>query len=116
MKKDEIMKYWLESAELDFKAMASLFSNAHYVWALFIGHLVIEKLLKVYYVKSVDTEAPYTHDLLKIAEKSGLELTNNQKLFLDEVTAFNIRVRYPIIKGSFTKKQPENSASSISSK
>lgn len=104
MKKDEIVKYWIESADLDFRAMDSLFSNSHYVWALFIGHLVIEKLLKACYAKNVDREIPYTHDLLKIAEKSGLELTNDQKLFLDEVTTFNMRARYPDYKKKFYKK------------
>lgn len=104
IKKDEIVKYWLESADLDFKAMTSLFSNGHYVWALFIGHLVIEKLLKAYYVKTVNTEVPYTHDLLKIAEQSELELTNDQKLFLDEVSTFNLRARYPDYKGKFYKR------------
>lgn len=34
MTKDEIIKYWLDSSEVDFKAMESLFIGGHYVWAV----------------------------------------------------------------------------------
>lgn len=36
MTKNEIAKYWIDSSEVDFQAMDNLFSNGHYVWALFI--------------------------------------------------------------------------------
>ncbi|HLB25417.1 MAG TPA: HEPN domain-containing protein, partial [Nitrospirota bacterium] len=98
MNKEEIINYWTESAEQDLRAMENLFSNGHYVWALFIGHLVVEKLLKAYYVQEVNVEAPRSHDLLKIAEKARLDLTEDQKDFLDAVTTFNIKTRYPDYK------------------
>jgi len=34
--------------------MQSLLENRHYTWALFVGHLVLEKLLKALYVKNAD--------------------------------------------------------------
>lgn len=104
MTKDEIIQYWIDSSEVDFKAMESLFANGHYVWALFTGHLVLEKLLKACYVKMIDIRMPQIHDLLKIAEMATLELSYEQKVFLDEVTTFNIRARYPDYKRGFYKK------------
>ena len=104
MTKDEIIKYWLNSAKLDLKAMNSLFRSGHYVWALFLGHLVIEKLLKTVYVNNIDTNVPYIHNLTKIAEEARLELSEKQKDFLAEVTTFNIKARYPDYKGRFYKK------------
>ena len=104
MTKDEIMKYWVDSSEVDFQAMNNLFSNEHYMWALFIGHLVVEKLLKAYYVKNVDTNVPRIHDLLKLADKTNLALTEEKKDFLDEVTTFNIKARYPDYKNRFYRK------------
>jgi len=104
MRKDEIMKYWIDSSEVDFKAMESLFRHGHYLWALFIGHLVIEKLLKAYHVKNVDISVPPIHDLTKIAEKANLTLSERQKDFLDEVTTFNIKARYPDYKNRFYRK------------
>lgn len=104
MTKDEIINYWLNSASADLKAMNSLFKNGHYIWALFLGHLVIEKLLKAVYVKNIGTNVPYIHNLIRIAEESKLELTEKQKDFLAEVTTFNIKSRYPDYKGRFYKK------------
>ena len=46
MKKDEIINYWVASSSKDLKAMGSLFKNGHYVWALFLGHLILEKIIK----------------------------------------------------------------------
>ena len=51
MEKEDIVKYWIESSDSDFQVMESLFENEHYVWALFLGHLVVEKFLKAYHVK-----------------------------------------------------------------
>jgi HEPN domain-containing protein len=104
MTKDEIIIYWVTSSNKDFKAMGSLFRNGHYSWSLFLGHLVLEKLLKALYVKTVDAKIPFTHDLTKIALKSGLLLTEKQKDLLDAVTAFNIKARYPDYKGRFYRK------------
>lgn len=100
----EIVNYWISSADKDYKAMISLCNNHHYVWALFLGHIVLEKLLKAFYVKNIDVNVPYTHDLIKLAQKSGLSLTEEQKDFIDEVTAFNIRARYPDYKKRFYRK------------
>lgn len=84
--------------------MGSLFKNGHYAWALFLGHLVLEKLLKAAYVKNVGAKIPFTHDLIKIAGESGLRLSEEQKDLLDAVTAFNIKARYPDYKGRFYRK------------
>ena len=61
-------------------------------------------MLKAYYIKNVGSDFPQIHHLLKIAEKSNLDLTEDQKNFLLEVTAFNIKARYPDYKYKFYKK------------
>lgn len=104
MEKSEIVKYWLHSSDIDYKAMESLFDGGHYVWALFLAHLVIEKSLKVYYTENVDMNVPRIHDLLKIAQNGNLQLTEEQMDFLDEVTTFNIKTRYPDYKNRFYQK------------
>jgi len=104
MSRKEIIKYWIESSDSNAITMNNLFKSKDYDWSLFIGHLVIEKLLKAYYIKSVDENYPLIHDLLRLAEKGGLNLTNEQKDLLDEVSGFNIRVRYDDYKREFHKK------------
>ena len=43
--------YWRESAAHDMEAAQTLFKNQKYDWCLFVGHLVIEKVLKAIYVR-----------------------------------------------------------------
>ena len=102
--KQEVIRYWVESPDMDSAAMESLFSNGHHVWALFVGHLVVEKIIKALYVKRVGVEVPRSHNLLAIAERAGLELDFGQKMLMDEITGFNIRARYPDVKRRFLKK------------
>ncbi len=103
MDKQELIDYWINSSDRDFKTMQNLFKKKDYSWALFIGHLVIEKLLKAYFVKNVDVKHPFGHDLLRLAVQAKLELSEEQKDILDTISAFNINARYDDYKMQFYK-------------
>jgi HEPN domain-containing protein len=62
---------------------------------------MIEKLLKAYFVKVNADYPPHIHNLLRLAEKAGLELTEEKKEQLVTITAFNINARYDDYKSSF---------------
>jgi HEPN domain-containing protein len=104
MDKKGVMDFWVQTADNDYKTMLNLYKSGDYHWSLFIGHLVIEKLLKALYVKNKDNNIPRIHDLLSLAEKANIELTEKQKDDLDYITTFNISARYPDYKQSFYKK------------
>jgi HEPN domain-containing protein len=72
MEKSEIINYWLNTSDNDFITMEHLFLTKDFCWCLFIGHLVIEKLLKAGYVKNIDDNIPFTHDLLRLASRAKL--------------------------------------------
>ena len=101
----EHIKYWLDSADHDWDTVQSLFSAAKYDWCLFIGHLVLEKILKALYVQANDNQLPpKTHNLVKLARLSKLDLSMEQEILLDEVNDFNLEVRYPQYKSEFYKR------------
>ena len=104
MTKEEVIQFWLESSDKDFQTMDHLYLSGDYMWSLFIGHLVIEKLLKAYYIRTKDENYPMIHNLLRIAEKSGLDLNEEQQIFFSTVTGFNINARYDDYKQSFYQK------------
>jgi HEPN domain-containing protein len=104
MTKEEIIKYWIESSDKDFHTMEHLYGSKDYSWALFIGHLVIEKLLKAYYIKVKDTQHPHIHDLMRVVEKTGIEVNEEQKFFFNTVTTFYLNSRYEDYKFKFYKK------------
>jgi HEPN domain-containing protein len=89
--------------------MNNLFRSKDYSWSLFIGHLVIEKLLKAAYIKNTDDINPSKiHDLLELAKRARIEASERQKDMLDLLSTFNISTRYPDYKQSFYKKCTED--------
>ena len=101
MEKEDLIAYWLEGSDRDFETMEHLFEKGDYHWSLFIGHLVVEKLLKAYHVKHIDNQPPLIHNLLRLAENSQLALSDEQRDVLDTVSTFNIRARYDSYKSDF---------------
>ena len=81
MEKEDLIKYWIDSSDRDVTTMEHLFEKEDYHWALFIGHLVIEKLLKAYYLKNINSQPPFMHNLLRLAEKAKVQLSEKQKIF-----------------------------------
>ena len=100
---NKIIHYWINSAEQDYSTMQNLIDSKDYNWALFLGHLMIEKLLKAIYVKNFQRHAIFTHDLLRLANKIGLHMTEEQQEWLDRITTFNINARYDNYKQNFYK-------------
>lgn len=104
MEINEHIRYWLNSADHDLDTAESLFSAGKFDWCLFLGHLVLEKGLKAFYVKDNQNRMPpKTHNLVKLAEKTTIPLNDELKLFLDEVNDFNLEVRYPEYRQEFYK-------------
>lgn len=95
--------YWLESAAHDLEVAETLFKNQKYDWCLFIGHLVLEKVLKACYVRDRQEAPPWIHNLVRLAENTKLSFTEEQMAFLADVNDFNIEIRYPDYKFNFYK-------------
>ncbi|MBU4486979.1 MAG: HEPN domain-containing protein [Candidatus Delongbacteria bacterium] len=108
MEQKDMVNHWVKSAEQDYTAMEHLFEKKDYSWSLFVGHLVIEKLLKAYFIKVKNEQPPLIHNLLRIAEKADLKLTESQMDDLTVITSFNIEARYEDYKTEFYKKCTPN--------
>lgn len=99
-----VIRALLHSAQRDWEVAESLFKHKHYAHALFLCHLVIEKVLKALVLKRTKEIAPQIHDLRRLAEKAGLNFTEEQGKAFDIITTFNIRARYDDAKNSFYQK------------
>ncbi len=72
----DLMNFWIESSDRDYLSMIKNYETKQYTWALFIGHLMLEKLLKGIYPK-INKENPYApkiHNLNNLASKCGIKL------------------------------------------
>ncbi len=104
MNKQEKINYWIQSAESDWIVAGHLFDKEDYPYALFFGHLTIEKLLKAVFVGKFDEPPPFTHRLTYLAEKADLIVSPERLEMLEIITDFNLEARYPDEKFSFHKK------------
>lgn len=98
---DSIIQQWRESSEQNYATMQNLIKTKEFSWALFLGHLVIEKLLKALYVKRLQKHPVFSHDLLRLAKKIDIGLPAGYDEWLDEITTFNLNARYDNYKQSF---------------
>lgn len=104
MTQEEHINYWLESSQHDLETSNALFEIGKYDWALFIGHLVLEKILKAIYVKNNQNKIPpKIHNLVRLSELAFVKLDDNKKIMLDKINDFNIETRYPEYKNEFYK-------------
>ena len=105
---DNVVAYWVKTSNYDLETAEGLFQIKKYPYVLFMCHLGIEKLLKAIIVKKTGKHADYTHNLVYLAEKAGLDFTDAQLDLLAEMNEFNIETRYPDEKMSFYKDCTED--------
>ena len=110
MDKNEIVKHWIDTADRDWRTLEHLFESGDYHWGLFIGHLVLEKLFKAYYVQEVDVNPPRIHDLARLANRCKLEVDEEILNKLEFISRFNLSVRYPDYHQEFYKMCTEEFA------
>lgn len=101
---DQVAQYWIDEAEEAFTILQHLFEKVDYSYALFFGHLAVEKLLKAAYVLQEKEHAPPIHNLSRLARMAGISLSRERREQLAMITSFNIEARYPDLKRSFRNK------------
>lgn len=92
------------SGREDFKVAKSLFDKKHYAYCLFFCHLAVEKALKRIYLLRQQKLPPFIHNLARIADESGMQLDYSLRMDLRELTTFNIKARYEIVKAQFHRQ------------
>lgn len=96
------VEYWLEMADEDVSVAELLLNGNKHLQAGFFCHLTTEKALKAIIASITNESPPKTHDLIKLAEQSGIfhNLMESQLNLLEELNPLNIEARYPDYKAS----------------
>jgi HEPN domain-containing protein len=101
--RNNVLTYWIESSDNDYKTALDLLRTGNYTWALFMGHLVVEKLLKACYTRTQNEYPPILHDLRRIGEKAGIVFDGDRVIIIETVSQFYIRARYDDYNRNFSK-------------
>ncbi len=88
--------YWNKGSTEDLEVALELFRGNRIRHGLFFSHLAIAKILKAHVCKNIKDLAPPIHNLIRLAEISGVKFTIEQKEFLAEMNQYNIEGRYPV--------------------
>lgn len=104
MKVQEVIKFWLESAEDDLDTAEKLFEARKYHHCLFFCHLFLEKGLKALAVSKTGEHAQPIHDLTRLAKTAKVKLGPRKEKQLNTISRFNIKARYNSYKFKFYKQ------------
>jgi len=87
--------HWRAGACEDLAASRDLADRGHARHALFFGHLAVEKTLKGLVTARTGEVPPRTHDLLRLAEKAGIDTGEERALTLARIGRYCVEGRYP---------------------
>ncbi|MDI6591967.1 MAG: HEPN domain-containing protein [Patescibacteria group bacterium] len=104
----KIINYWRELSDYDLITAEFLFKAKRYPYCLFMCHLSIEKLLKALIIKFTKKHAPYSHNLVDLAKKTGIQFSKEDKILLSDLTEFNLEARYPEWQKEFYSRCSKN--------
>lgn len=94
MTEENLVIYWQEGAREAWKTAEALMVSKRYVHTLFFCHLTLEKALKSRYVEVNKAPSPPVHDLNWLATEARIEMSEDDKNKLAEISKFNIAGRY----------------------
>lgn len=107
MTQQKAIDIWIEGSRDALDTAQKLFESKKFNHSLFFLHLALEKILKAIYVSKKDEAPPFTHDLVTLAEKCSINISDDQKLQLAEISEFNVSARYEEYKYQIYKKATE---------
>ena len=102
---EKMIRHWQDGSDKNFDDMIAIFGAQRYDWALYVGHLCLEKLFKALLIRRTENiTVPFTHNLVKLALKCGVELTEQQASTLNKINSFCIEAKYADDKREFYLK------------
>lgn len=96
----ETSEKWLEFTDRDLRGAQNLLKSEDYILACYHCQQAAEKAIKAYIFsvlgKSELDKTYWTHDLIKLAKLSGLEIPENMLGLLYNLNPLNIEARYEV--------------------
>jgi len=98
--------YWLDLSNYDIETAEAMMATRRLLYVGFMCHQTIEKVMKAYWSNVKPEDVPYTHNLAKLAQSSGLisKMDEEQIELITELMPLNIEARYPHYKQELQAK------------
>jgi HEPN domain-containing protein len=86
---------WLAQVNYDLATAEHMLHAGQYIYVIFMSHLALEKMLKALVTEETRTLPPRTHNLIDLAQRSKLGLSQTQRDFIGKINNASIVTRYP---------------------
>lgn len=87
--------YWRDSSNEDLEVAQELVALGRTRHGLFFAHLALEKMLKAHICQQTENLAPKIHNLVRLAELTGLTFSKTRQRFLAGFDMYQLEGRYP---------------------
>ena len=85
----------MKQADYDLKSAEIMLDGKRYIYTIFLCHLCLEKALKGIYAQQHKKDPPRIHSLEFLVKETGLELSQSQWEFIDNLNDISVPTRYP---------------------
>lgn len=112
------VKYWSETSDYDLDTADAMFRTGRWLYVGYMCHQSIEKIFKAYWCSTRKEDPPYTHNLIHLAQNSGLTkwLDDDSRNFINTIMPLNIEARYPSYKKAIADAMTEERCQAILTK
>src|SRR5262244_3545202 len=86
---------WLAQVDYDLATAEQMLHAGRYIYVIFMSHMALEKALKALVTEETQQLPPRTHNLIDLAQRAQLVLSQEQRDFLGKIDNTSVVVRYP---------------------
>jgi len=98
---------WLAQVDYDIATAEHMLHAGRYIYVIFMSHMALEKVLKALVIEETQTLPPRTHNLIDLAQRAQVVLSQEQQDFLGRINNTSVVVRYPDDLTAMVSQYPE---------
>jgi HEPN domain-containing protein len=98
---------WLAQVDYDVATAEQMLQAGRYIYVIFMSHMALEKALKALVTEETQKLPPRTHNLIDLAQRARVVLSQEQQDFLGKITTTSVVVRYPDDLAALVSQYPE---------
>lgn len=101
---------WLAQVDYDIVTAEQILHAGRYIYVIFMSHMALEKALQALLTEERQKLPPRTHNLIDLAQRAQLLLSQEQQDFLGKLNNTSVVVRYPDDLAAMVTQYPEGIA------
>ena len=98
---------WLAQVDYDIATAEQMLHTGRYIYVVFMSHMALEKALKALVTEETQKLPPRTHNLIDLAQRAHVVLSQEQQDFLGKLNNTSVVVRYPDDLSAMVSQYPE---------